>query len=62
MERDKIMFLFKKKKIYKVIWSYWSSGINPYTDLVKAYDEEHAWRKIRNQHCTITLISVEEVK
>lgn len=54
------MFLFKKKKIYKVVWSY-CLGSRPYTDLVKAYDVEDAWRRICKKHYTITLISVEEV-
>lgn len=56
------MCLFKKKKIYKLIWQY--DTTSPYyTELVKAYDQAHAWKIVKQSHCiAITLVSVEELR
>ena len=57
------MCLFKKKKIYKLIWQYDTPSQYSYTELVKAYDPAHAWKIIKRGYATaISLISVEEVR
>lgn len=56
------MGLFRKKKIYKVVWKYYSTSSISYTELVKAYDTTHAWEIIKREHSmAISLVSVEEV-
>ena len=54
--------LFKKRKIYKVVWAY-DIECSPDTEYVKAFDIAHAWKKIKRQHAIpIQVISIEEVK
>lgn len=57
------MCWFKKKKIYKLIWKYDSTGNMSYTEIVKACDEAEAWRQIRSRHSVaVTLDSIEELR
>ena len=58
------MFLFKKKKIFKVTWKYCEyPTITPATEYIKAIVLAAAWAKIcRKHHCyTLTLIDWEEI-
>lgn len=54
--------LLEKKKQYKVVWKYGSSSIDSYTEIVKAYDEPHAWQIVKHGHAVaITLVSVKAI-
>ena len=56
------MSLFAKKKLYKVVWSWDNSYYYSYTEIVKAKDPAHAWKKICRHHVyTINLVSLEEI-
>lgn len=44
------MWLFKKKKYYKVVWKYDATSPYRYVEYVKATNVADAWKKIRNQH------------
>ena len=56
------MCLFKRN-LYKVVWAY-ETWLNPSTEIVKARDMGHAWKKIKKQHdwWPITLISIEKIE
>lgn len=57
------MCLFKKKKIYKLIWQYDTPSPYSFTELIKAYDPAHAWKIVKRIHSIdISLVSVEEVR
>jgi len=57
------MWSFKRKKIYKVTWSYYGDpkfGIC--NEIVKAKDAAHAWKKVRRQHnFAISCVEIKEV-
>jgi hypothetical protein len=54
--------LLEKKKQYKVVWKYGSSSVDSYTEIVKAYDEAHAWQIIKREHAVaIALVNVEAI-
>lgn len=54
------MSLFGKKYLYKIVWAYSSITGCPHTEIIKAKDPSHAWKKIKKEHCyPITLISLE---
>ncbi len=55
------MGLFKKKKIYRVIWAFDSYTSLTHTEYVKATDIADAWRQIAEQHHAIDCRSVIEV-
>ena len=51
------------KKLYEVAWKYDSTSTASYTELVKAYDEAHAWKLIKREHgVAISLVDLEEVR
>ena len=55
------MSLFKKKKLYKVVWRH---GIlcTPDIDIVKAKDMYSAWKKVERKHPHhIELVRIEEI-
>lgn len=58
------MWLFKKKKIYKVVYHFlsWYDG-RKITEIVRAYNEAGAWRKIvNNYHSGVkSMDSIEEI-
>ena len=57
------MNLFAKKKLYKVVWSWDNPYYYSYTEIVKAKDPAHAWKKLCRQHfVSINLVSLEEIK
>jgi hypothetical protein len=57
------MCLFKKKKIYKLTWQFDTPSQYSYTELIKAYDQAHAWAIVKRAHSTaISLVSIEEIK
>ena len=57
------MGLFKKKKIYKVIWAFDSLPMtSTHTEYVKAKDEADAWYKIATQHYAIDCRSISLVE
>lgn len=58
------MFLFKKKKIFKITWKYCEyPTIAPATEYIKAIDLAAAWAKICRKwsSCTLSLIDWEEI-
>lgn len=56
------MSLFKKKRLYKIIWAY-HSALPGYTEIIEAKNPARAWRKIQKQHALpIVLVSLEELK
>ena len=58
------MWPFKKKKTYKVVYHFmlWYNGLK-ITDIVRAYNEAGAWKKIVNNGTsgTKSIDSIEEV-
>ena len=55
------MSLFKKKKIYKVVWRY-SILCTPDIDIVKAKDAYSAWKRVERKHpLHIELVRIEEI-
>ena len=56
-----LMKLFKKKKIYRVIWAFDSQTIITHTEYVKANDAADAWRQIAKQHYAIDCRFIAEV-
>ena len=55
------MWPFKEKKLYKLTWSYHEGGYK-YTEVVRAYNQAHAWKIVKRQHpISITLVCLEEV-
>ena len=57
------MYLFKKKKLYKITWTYNVPHTSPFIELVSAYDPAHAWKLVRQSHSTsISLEAWEEVE
>jgi hypothetical protein len=55
------MSLFKKKKIYAVVWRY-SILCTPDTDIVKAKDMYSAWKKVERKHSLhIELVEIKEI-
>lgn len=56
------MSLFGKKILYKIVWAYSSVMGCLHTEIIKAKDPSHAWKKIKRGHpYPITLISLEEI-
>ena len=55
------MGLFAKKNIYRVVWKYYSTDKESYTEYVKAKDAAEAWYKIRKQHMSIHCVEVIKV-
>ena len=47
---EEIIWPFKKKYLYKVVWAYDSESRYTYTEYVKASDAVNAWLKIKKQH------------
>ena len=55
------MSLFRKKKIYKVVWRY-NILCTPDIDIVKAKDVYGAWKRVKREHpLHIKLIRIEEI-
>ena len=55
------MGLFRKKKIYKVVWRY-DAICSTYTEIIKAYDMADAWSRVRKQHgIPIDLVEIERL-
>ena len=42
------MGLFKKKKLYKVVWENVTGGTRQ--DIISARDPAHAWKKIKDEY------------
>lgn len=56
------MSLFGKKYLYKIVWAYSTAMDYPNTEIIKAKDPSHAWKKIKRGHYySMTLISLEEI-
>lgn len=55
------MKLFKKKKIYRVIWAFDSNTSFTHTEYVKAVDTADAWHQIAKQHYAIDCRFITEV-
>ena len=55
------MSLFRKKKIYQVVWRY-SILCTPDIDIVKAKDMYSAWKKVEREHLLhIELVGIKEI-
>ena len=55
------MSLFKKKKLYKVVWRY-NILCTPDIDIVKAKDMYSAWKRVKREHSLhIELVRIEEI-
>ncbi len=56
------MTIFKKKKLYKVVWIYSKTPDVPIVDLVKAHDVAGAWTTVKNAEYPflVSLVSIEE--
>lgn len=56
------MCLFKKKKLYKIMWKYGSDSADTYTEIIKAYDIADAFGRVTRLYGPIFLESWEEVR
>ena len=56
------MTIFKKKKLYKVVWKYSTGNTSGIVDIVKASDVAKAWNIIKNNEYpfSVSLVSIEE--
>ena len=56
-----MLWLFKKKKLYRVVWKYDLPECS-YKEIIKAADSYHAWRSVQREYTfPISLVSIEEL-
>ena len=56
------MWPFRKKKLYKLTWSYGSCYFEQYTDYIVARDTGEVWKKHKEEHPIATYcIELEEI-